>query len=200
MTVKLTQKLLENQRRGKRTSVADVARKVSEKMARTQGEGAFNATTKSQSGKDLGGQTEGEDDEASDVRRNYDLGPPGFYDADLTNYYSKFDVSLKERKEFKHRMRDKMSFTNQDWNRNCELLSTSNGHRKSKQIIRTKGGIEKLTTKDPYKPDNLEQTNQTFLKTKKERPPSRGSTRAHTVLDFDWYGNARDVSQTKLLI
>ena len=35
MTIKLTQKLLENQRRGKNQNVADVARKISHKMART---------------------------------------------------------------------------------------------------------------------------------------------------------------------
>ncbi len=73
--------------------------------------------------------TEGDEDEATNDKKIIDAGPPGFYEADLTNYYNKFEVSLKERSDFKHRMRDKMSFTNTDWNRNCESLATTNGHR-----------------------------------------------------------------------
>ena len=65
--------------------------------------------------------TEGDDEEeATDNRRDINAGPPGFYDADLTNYYNKFDKSLKERSEFKNRMKDKMSFTNTEWNLNTE--------------------------------------------------------------------------------
>ena len=95
-----------------------------------------------------------------------------------------------------------MSFTNTDWNQNCELQGTSDGHRKSKGIIRERNGQSKtLKQLDPKKSDNLEQANQTFLKpSKKERPPSRGSTRSKTVLDFDWYGNARDVSILKVFV
>ena len=39
-----------------------------------------------------------------------------------------------------------------------------------------------------------------FIKGEKnKRPLSRGSQRAHSVLDFDWYGNARDIEHlTKL--
>ena len=89
------------------------------------------------------------------------------------------------------------SFTNTEWNRNVENPGSSLGHRKSKQTIQLKPGtaFSQLQMNEPYKAANIEQLNQTYLKsTKKERPPSRGSTRAHSVIDFDWYGNSRDVS------
>ena len=41
------------------------------------------------------------------------------------------------------------------------------------------------------------QSNTTFLKkrgSEPARPRSRGSTRANTVMDFDWYGNFNNVS------
>lgn len=37
-------------------------------------------------------------------------GPPGFYEEDVERYYKKFDESLRERKDFKQRMKGVMSF------------------------------------------------------------------------------------------
>ena len=55
--------------------------------------------------------TDLEEDELDDKQRKLEqLGPPNFYEADLDRYYKKFDKSLQERKEFKHRLRNKMSF------------------------------------------------------------------------------------------
>ena len=92
-----------------------------------------------------------------------------------------------------------MSFTNNEWNMNAQ--GTGLGHVKSKQVIKVVNGVKQtLKQLSPRVPDQLRQTNRTFLGSqgpaseKPQRPPSRGSTRAHTVLDFDWYGNARDVS------
>ena len=134
MTVKLTQKLLENQRRGRKQSIVEVARKISQQMAKTTGD--VGANSQRSLSKEAGGTQVTDIDEDEDPygkkRANLDLGPPGFYDADLEKYYGKFDKSLAERREFKHRMRDKMSFSNTDWNRNVDSLSTTNGHRRSK--------------------------------------------------------------------
>ena len=86
------------------------------------------------------------------------MGPPGFYDEDLERYYKKFDSSLRSRKEFKTRMRDKMSFSNTDWNRNVESLSTATGNRRSKQVIRIQNGVTLTLKQKPFeKASNLEQ-------------------------------------------
>ena len=115
----------------------------------------------------------------------------------MASYLKKFDKSLQERSEFKHRMRHKMSFTNTAWNRNVHNLNTSTGQRKSKQIIKIdSNGVEKTLRQNEYqKPQDSHVAMQTYLSGEqtKKRPPSRGSQRAHSVLDFDWYGNARDI-------
>lgn len=64
MTIKLTTKLLENQRKGGKTqSIADLASRISQKMAQTTGEpGAVKAKAGAQA-------SENEDDEADKRRR-----------------------------------------------------------------------------------------------------------------------------------
>ena len=44
------------------------------------------------------------------------------------------------------------------------------------------------------KPSDSAVALRTYVKNEiQDRPPSRGSIRSHSVLDFDWYGNARDI-------
>ena len=101
----------------------------------------MGAASQKSIGKDGGVTDVDDEDDANKKGRDADMGPPGFYEDDLNKYYSKFEKSLAERREFKHRMRDKMSFTNTDWNRNCDSLSTTNGNRKSKQVIKVVNGV-----------------------------------------------------------
>ena len=62
MTIKLTQKLLENQRRGKNQNVADVARKISHKMART----VHGTESHGRSKQSSAVMTDGEEEEAAE--------------------------------------------------------------------------------------------------------------------------------------
>ena len=91
-----------------------------------------------------GNETEpGDEDDLEgekEARKVSDLGPPGFYEADLDKYYKKFDLCLKERTEFKKKMKDQMSFTNQEWNRNVEKQGTSQGLARSKQVTKYVNG------------------------------------------------------------
>ena len=90
MTVTLTQKLLENRRKttGKQESIADVAKKVSLKMATSLNPKSKNAK-----------HDDEEDGAETDKDRNLNdnKGPPGFYEDDLRKYYAKFDGSRKAR-------------------------------------------------------------------------------------------------------
>jgi len=97
---------------------------------------------------DEGNVTEVDDEEVDRQRRLDQMGPPNFYDADLERYYKKFDKSLKERQEFKHRLRGKMSFTDNDWNHNVDT-SGARVQRNSKQVMIQKNGMQQsLRQKD----------------------------------------------------
>ena len=68
------------------------------------------------------------------------VGPPGFYEADIEKYYAKFDASRRERHDFKQRMKGKITFGNSEWNSNVQAPGTSHGHRKSKQAFNAFNG------------------------------------------------------------
>lgn len=86
-------------------------------------------------------------------------GPPCFYEADIEKYKMKFDKSLQKRDQFKRRMKDKMSFTDLQWNNNimkhpettpetADEIGTnpSHGlHRRSKQIYKVAKGTSYST-------------------------------------------------------
>jgi len=132
MTAKMTQKMIESQKKGKKQKLADLAANISAKMALQTGDpGAAKA-------KELHAS---EDEEAERRHRMESVGPPGFYDEDLKKYYSKFDKSFEERQEYKERMRHMLSFTNSDWNRNVESQGTSHGQRRSKQVVKMVNGV-----------------------------------------------------------
>lgn len=159
MTIKLTEKMLDTKRTGKRLNIADIALKISQKMAASTGEVAAKNTKK-------GEQTEAEDElEAEKKRRLDSLGPPGFYDADLKNYLQKFDLCLQQRKEFKQRMRSKMAFTNSEWNHNVEKESKGTEYRQDRQIIKIVNGVtHTLKQKEYEKAGDYQVAHKTFIK------------------------------------
>ena len=175
MTIKLTHKLLENKRQGRKLNIDESAKKLSIIKGLKQG-------GNKKIDQDDEKMSEDEQLEQKKVQKAK-LGPPGFYEADLTRYLKKFEKTVQNRQEFKHRMRHKMNFTDTSWNDN--VYNASKGERKNRgqnAFIVPSGSTVNL---------------QTYIKNdqsaKKERPPSRGSLRAHSTLDFDWYGNARDI-------
>ena len=148
MTVKLTQKLLENRRRGRKQSITECARKISQKMSITVvGQPDSKAADKSEA--EIV-DSDAEEGEVESKKQRIDLGPPGFYDEDVAKYYKKFDHTVKERENFKKRMHHKMSFSNKEWNQNVESQASGVGHRRSKQVIKVVNGLHQtLSQLDP---------------------------------------------------
>ena len=91
-------------------------------------------------------------------RRLKNAKPPSFYEADIEKYYKKFDSSLKQRSDFKLRMKEKMIFKDIQWNSNIvaadslpavEQGSEGDGqtesvgharHRRNKQVFKVAKG------------------------------------------------------------
>ena len=94
-----------------------------------------------------------EDQSDKDIGSNINIGPPGFYDADIEKYYAKFEGSRKARQEFKQRMKGKMSFTDTNWNSNVVETGTTHGNRKSKQVVKVVNGLaQTLKSSEHQKP------------------------------------------------
>ena len=103
-----------------------------------------------------GAETDIDEDDKGDDKRNHDLGPPRFYDTALEGYYKRFDKSLQERADFKKRMKGQMTFTSTEWNQNVEKLGASQGNRPNKQVITVNDGMRKTLKQNKFeKADNL---------------------------------------------
>ena len=133
-------------------------------------------------------------------------GPPSFYEQDVMNYMKKFDNVIEQRAQYKEKMRKFMQFHDPEKNDNVETCALDNTNNITSFIpSKRKGDQTRNVPLKMNKPteSTIVQSNTTFLKKRgsmQERPRSRGSTRANTVMDFDWYGNFNSVSYLVLLI
>lgn len=91
MTLKLTQKLLDNQRTGRKSNIDAAAKQLSIETLKLAG-------TLIPGEKKLDPSLLTDIDEDQEKKENVELkGPPGFYDEDFAKYLKKFDKSVKDR-------------------------------------------------------------------------------------------------------
>ena len=93
MTVKLTQKLINNQNRGRKSNIDAAAKQLSIETLQLSGTLIPGGKKKL----DASALTDVDEEEAEKKGAEEPKGPPGFYDDDFAKYLKKFDKSVKDR-------------------------------------------------------------------------------------------------------